>query len=149
MMLNASIDWPGLHSPAMMSESLYEVFYASCIAPREPPAAVALILARARAANAAHGITGLLVFDGVRFLQHIEGPPSTLGRLWERIATDPRHTDVRVIYRGVLAQRRHRRFEAGFAEPPETEGGDSLRGLQGEAALQRFLALRGQFDIQG
>ncbi|MDM0115119.1 BLUF domain-containing protein [Variovorax sp. J22R133] len=132
-----------------MPESLYEVIYGSVIAPHETPAVVPAILARARAANAANGITGLLVFDGMRFLQHIEGPPANVGRLWERIASDPRHTDVRVIYRGVLAQRRYKRFEMGFAEPPETEDVDSLGGLMGEAALQRFLALRAQFDIQG
>ena len=46
----------------------------------------------ARHLNALDGITGLLVFDGVRFLQIIEGPEEAIDDLVERLRRDPRHS---------------------------------------------------------
>jgi hypothetical protein len=57
------------------------------------------IVRRARISNAARGITGLLVFDGMSFLQHLEGPPEAVGELTERILRDQRHTDIRILHK--------------------------------------------------
>jgi hypothetical protein len=46
----------------------------------------------ARHLNALDGITGLLVFDGIRFLQIIEGSPEAIDNLVERLRRDDRHT---------------------------------------------------------
>lgn len=50
--------------------------------------------------SAAHnrqiGVTGLLVFDGVRYIQLIEGEASTVRQLMASIARDSRHE--RIIY---------------------------------------------------
>jgi hypothetical protein len=54
-----------------------------------------------------------------------------------------------MIHAGPLAARRCQRYEMGFAEPAESDDLDELRGLEGEAGLQRFLALRPGFDLQG
>jgi len=61
--------------------ALSEILYCSELAPDLPPDTVASIVARARVRNGELGITGLLVFDGQRFCQHIEGPPGALQTL--------------------------------------------------------------------
>ena len=60
---------------------LYEFLYWSQLADSQSPTAIGQILARARPFNAANGITGLLVFDGQRFCQHLEGPAVALESL--------------------------------------------------------------------
>ena len=57
-----------------MNTALYEVLYVSTLAPDQPLQVVAEIAAHARPANASMDITGLLIFDGQRFCQQLEGP---------------------------------------------------------------------------
>jgi hypothetical protein len=45
----------------------------------------------ARQLNALDGISGLLVFDGARFLQIVEGAPEAIDSLVERLRRDTRH----------------------------------------------------------
>jgi hypothetical protein len=46
----------------------------------------------ARHLNALDGVTGLLLFDGSRFLQIIEGAEAAIDNLVERLRMDPRHS---------------------------------------------------------
>lgn len=46
----------------------------------------------ARHLNVLDGITGLLIFDGNRFLQIIEGPEDAIDELVERLRRDRRHS---------------------------------------------------------
>ena len=50
----------------------------------------------ARDLNALDGITGLLVFNGTRFLQVIEGSEAAVNDLVERLRRDPRHTGFEI-----------------------------------------------------
>lgn len=52
------------------------------------------ILLTSRRNNARDGITGLLFFDGMRFLQALEGDPDRVRDAYERIKADPRHRAV-------------------------------------------------------
>jgi hypothetical protein len=130
---------------------LHEILYCSVLAADQPPTAVGQIVTQARARNAEDGITGLLVFDGMRFCQHVEGPRKQVLRLLHRIESDPRHVQIRVVYEGALAQRRYERFEMGLAEVDEDNDDDlgAIHQLDGAEALTRFLALRPRFDIAG
>ena len=128
---------------------LHEILYCSVLAPDQSPRVVGQIVAAARARNAQRGITGLLVFDGMRFCQHFEGPRAEVLRLMSRIDEDPRHAQVRVVYDGMLAQRRYQRFEMGLAEVEDGEDLASIQLLDGAGALTHFLALRPRFDISG
>jgi hypothetical protein len=47
---------------------------------------------QARHCNALDGITGLLAYDGGRFLQIVEGSEEAVSDLVERLRRDPRHT---------------------------------------------------------
>lgn len=77
-----------------------QLLYLSRLAADTSPACVAEIVRAARQRNTAHGISSLLVFDGWRFCQFIEGETATVGDLADRIRTDARHTDFRVLHQG-------------------------------------------------
>ena len=124
---------------------LQEILYSSLLAPDQPTTVVGQIVTRARARNAETGITGLLVFDGMRFCQHFEGPRDATVRLMDRIAEDPRHTHIRVVYEGPLDKRRYPRFDMGLADAED--GFPDLDRLDGSEALARFLQLRPRYDI--
>ncbi|CAN7642417.1 BLUF domain-containing protein [Variovorax sp. LjRoot84] len=131
---------------------LHEILYCSLLAPGQPTEVVGQIVTRARARNAMEGITGLLVFDGMRFCQHFEGPRKQVLGLLNRLEADPRHIEMRVVYEGGLSKRRYQRFEMGLAQTEDVEEGEDLAILQqldGAEALERFLALRPRLDIAG
>ena len=50
----------------------------------------------ARHLNALDGITGLLIFDGARFLQIIEGGEEAIDSLVDRLRSDPRHSGFEI-----------------------------------------------------
>lgn len=52
------------------------------------------ILTASRRNNAAAGVTGLLLYDGRRFLQALEGETAMVHRTYERIKADRRHRAV-------------------------------------------------------
>ena len=95
--------------------ALYEVLYVSTLAPLHPPTVVAEIAARARHVNAELDVTGLLIFDGQRFCQQLEGPQKSVLKLIERIRNDPRHINVEVLHHGPLAGRRFQQFTLAFS----------------------------------
>lgn len=125
---------------------LHEVLYFSTLAPGAPLKVVADIASKARKANQAAGITGLLVFDGMQFCQHIEDPCKAVLALTERIRQDPRHVDVDILYHGPLAQRRFRHFGLGYTANEDVDALTRLREVGAEAALTRFLALVSTLD---
>jgi hypothetical protein len=53
---------------------------------------LAAIHQSARHLNALDGISGLLLFDGSRFLQIVEGAEDAVDNLVERLRMDPRHS---------------------------------------------------------
>ena len=55
--------------------------------------------------NVQAGVTGVLLFDGVRFFQYIEGPEDGLSVVYARILTATSHFDLREIARGAVVGR--------------------------------------------
>jgi hypothetical protein len=52
------------------------------------------ILEQSRRNNRAAGITGLLLYDGRRFMQVLEGEPGRVEAAYHRITADPRHRAI-------------------------------------------------------
>jgi hypothetical protein len=130
-----------------MTPAFYEILYSSRLAPAQSTSVVPRILATARANNARRQITGVLVFDGMRFCQHFEGPRIEVLKLIETIKADPRHTDVEVMHHGALWKQRYAHFSMGFAHSDDSEELASIEALDGELALARFTELLPGFDI--
>jgi hypothetical protein len=107
------------------------------------------ILEVSRVRNRQVGITGVLVFDGERFAQWLEGPPAQVLALAGRIEADARHADLRVLFTAcqAAAERRASCWSAGYAEVHDL---DRLHGdgvPRGAAALDLFVALLPTFDL--
>lgn len=135
--------------PSKAMPAVHEILYCSVLSPDQSASIVGRIVSQARARNAQDRITGLLVFDGIRFCQHVEGSRDDVVELMRRIARDPRHQDVRVVYEGSRAERRYQRFDLGFAQSEDADDMAGIHDLEGRAALDRFLLLRSGFDISG
>jgi len=75
-----------LEIPAMI-----RLTYISTARTSPDEAAIAALLATSRRNNRLIGLTGLLLFDGVRFLQALEGEAEPLLATFARIKADPRH----------------------------------------------------------
>jgi len=63
------------------------------------------IAVAARRNNHCNHITGLLVHDGARFLQVIEGERESVESLYSRIRADPRHVDPAVVTARAVTER--------------------------------------------
>ena len=63
------------------------------------------LLASCRRYNAAHGVTGMLLYYNSIFLQVLEGDEAEVDALMERISKDPRHADIKMLRRREIEQR--------------------------------------------
>ncbi len=126
---------------------LYEVLYVSTITPTCPITVVSDISARSRAWNTAHHVTGLLIFDGMRFCQQIEGQQKEVMALMERISTDTRHANVTIFHHGQLAERRFKSFSLAFTNVDDIEVLNRLEQLDGQPAVDAFEALVATLDL--
>ncbi len=86
---------------------LVRLMYASRAAEAVNADAVGAILKRAKAANAAIGVTGVLCscFNAGVFMQVLEGGRAQVNRLYNRIAQDPRHHDVELLSYDEIGER--------------------------------------------
>jgi hypothetical protein len=130
-----------------LSPAIYEVLYVSTLAPDQPTGVVAEIAARARQVNAELDVTGLLIFDGQRFCQQLEGPQKAVLKLIERIRNDPRHVNVEVLHHGPLAGRRFHQFSLAFSTVEDADALARMEQLDGEEALAAFDVVRGDLVL--
>ena len=129
------------------STTLYEILYVSTLAPEAPLSVVAKIAVKARQANAERDITGLLIFDGMRFCQQLEGGQKQVLALLERIRQDTRHINMQVLHHGELAARRFRRFSLGYCMVEEDDVLERMEQMDGQAALDAFVGLLSRLDL--
>lgn len=78
---------------------MLQLIYISTATPamREPE--LTRILSASRRNNAREGISGLLFFNGRRFLQALEGPAAVIETAIARIKADPRHAAIVTLSR--------------------------------------------------
>lgn len=129
------------------SPTPYEVLYVSTLAPEAPLSVVANIAVKARQANAERDITGLLIFDGMRFCQQLEGDQKQVLTLLERIRQDTRHINMQVLHHGELAARRFRRFSLGYCLVEDEDVLERMETLDDQAALDAFVGLLSRLDL--
>ncbi len=76
---------------------LRQVVYISSATQHFSAEALEELLARARANNERSGITGILLYHDLSFLQIIEGTRDDVDRLLARIKRDPSHSSMRIV----------------------------------------------------
>ena len=87
---------------------LVRLMYASRAAATVNQDELVAILRKSQAHNSAQGITGVLClcFNERIFVQALEGGRSAVNQLYNRIATDPRHTQVELLCYEEIGERR-------------------------------------------
>lgn len=128
---------------------LYEVLYVSTIAPTAPISVVADIASKSRIRNQTQNITGLLIFDGLRFCQQIEGGQKEVLALIERISSDARHSNVTIFHHGMLAERRFKNFSLAFTDVDDIEALARLEKLDGQTGVTAFVELLATLELDG
>lgn len=63
------------------------------------------LVQRAAAFNLEVGVTGVLLFDGVSFLQYIEGPEEGVRLAYKRILSSAFHSEIVELGRGIVGSR--------------------------------------------
>lgn len=86
-------------------QPLTHIIYISKAAPLMNDGRLKELVSRARANNAALGITSVMVQCETRILQILEGNPDTVEAVYGRIARDKRHFDVSLLVQEEAQQR--------------------------------------------
>lgn len=100
---------------------------------------VANILRASRANNPKAGLTGVLLFDGVTFLQVLEGPTAAIEYLYETITCDSRHEEIILIELISIEVRDYDSWGMAFLDGTDTK----------HHTLSRFLAKQSGPDAAG
>jgi Sensors of blue-light using FAD len=83
---------------------------------------VSAICQVSRRRNAELALAGVLLFDGHRFCQWLEGPAASLARVRESITSDPRHEFMTVLVdRPQLALPMKEPWQSGYCGPDELD----------------------------
>jgi Sensors of blue-light using FAD len=99
--------------------ALYEIIYVSLASRDLPAEELVQLLDKARAHNAAQGITGMMVYHRREFMQLLEGEQAAVQALYDRIASDPRHQQLRKIWDGPIRERGFSDWGMAFVAPDE------------------------------
>jgi hypothetical protein len=134
---------------ASQSETgLYEVIYVSTLASGARIQAVGSIARHSRATNSKFELTGLLIFDGARFCQQLEGEKNAVLERLAKISEDSRHSNIRLVRSEPLSERRFKRFGMAYASISDEDVLEKLEQLAGPAAIDSFLQLLPGLDME-
>ncbi|AHJ97012.1 BLUF domain-containing protein [Hymenobacter swuensis] len=95
-------------------DSLHHIIYQSTAVMALSGPELERLLNQSRVHNQLAGVSGMLLYDGNRFLQVLEGPEVAVTHIFSRIVPDCRHTDVQVLANGPLAQRQFSAWSMGL-----------------------------------
>ena len=108
-------------------------------------AMLAGLLAQARRNNRRHSVTGALICRHDLYIQLIEGPELAINALYEKIAVDDRHIDVRLLLADAVETRVFPEWDMlDDTMPTLTWSPDAVQGGAIEAATPN--ALRHVFE---
>ena len=92
---------------------LVRLMYASRAAASVDQEELIAILRKSKANNPPLGVTGVLCFSEGVFLQVLEGGRSAVNRLYNRITSDSRHTQVELLSYAEIGERRFAGWSMG------------------------------------
>ena len=85
--------------------ALLELIYTSLTEAHNDTDKVQGILASSERNNAAISVTGLLLFDGERYIQILEGQAEKVEGLFATISEDARHHNLELLHKGPISGR--------------------------------------------
>ena len=114
------------NASAPEAEATFQLIYASAAVKPFTPDDLKQLLVKARIKNDVLGISGMLLYHAGSFLQALEGPADAVDALFQVIETDPRHTNVRVLFRDGVETCEFEKWSMGFVDTSQ-----SAKALQG------------------
>lgn len=78
------------------------------------------LLVSARTANHEHGVTGVLLYDNGSFFQYLEGAPSAVAIVYERIKASRQHHGIIELDYGLADARHFGSWHMGFSRSPRS-----------------------------
>ena len=131
-----------------MTHSLKTFFYHSRLQHEQDLFAVSSIIRTARRLNSLQGITGILIFDGERFCQFIEGPQSAVDSLIDRLYADKRPIEVTCFSsEPVVDVRRFTGWSMAFAAFDGPAYLDDLISRESKDAIRHLQSTLDQLDV--
>lgn len=97
---------------------VYQIVYLSRARYALDEAQVVELATLAAGRNQLVGVTGLLLYDGARFIQALEGPQDAVIATMERIVSDDRHDMIRYFNRGSSNDRQFGDWSMDFKRAP-------------------------------
>ena len=96
----------------------YELLYTSEARRHFSENELSTLLVEFREANKKVGLTGLLVFNGLHFMQLLEGSKKEIDALFEKICGDERHSNVKLFRTGAIEHRSFARWDMAYGQLP-------------------------------
>ena len=93
---------------------MIQVSYISSATSPMSTADLSRLLEECREYNAAHGVTGMLLYSNETFVQVLEGEERVIDELLDRIEVDTRHTDIKLLSRRRIEKREYSGWNMGF-----------------------------------
>lgn len=125
------------------------ITYRSEAASLPSPVELQRLVEKSRVRNRSVGVTGMLLCDGGRFLQTLEGPPEALDQVWSSIRQDSRHRSIDVLSQHIVPQRLFSGWDMQFY----SRGGDRPKSSQARPntalALTDDVPLIAKFALAG
>lgn len=129
--------------------AIHSYAYLSTIRPEISLTRVYDIVKVSRAYNRQHDITGLLVFDGWRFFQYIEGEAGEVATLVERIRRDPRHEHfTEILSRPLDGPHHFRNWSMGYAVTADETLLADLVGIESGSFFERVRDIVSIIDLE-
>jgi len=97
---------------------LQELIYTSLSSVQDDAEEVKKILASSERNNVANTVTGLLMFDGHRYIQILEGEAENVDQLYDVISKDPRHKDLELLHKGGISGRSFENWRMAYEALP-------------------------------
>ncbi len=131
-----------------VSSAFHQVLYISQLAPGREYDTFTAVCRVARGRNGSLGAGGVLLFDGHRFCQLLQGPAEAVRMLMRDIAEDPRHERLAVLVDAPAAPGEiERHWWAGYCDAFELDVLDAALGVRGEAAIKKFRDIVSRADL--
>ena len=128
--------------------ALHAFLYCSVFDPTQSAECVGDIVRTSREKNQHLGLTGILIFDGSRFCQYLEGPAQELNDVLTSIKKDQRHKDVKLQLHGPMhGERKFKGWSIAYAEVDEEISLAQMSTANGNDALLYLNDLLPSLDL--
>ncbi len=111
---------------------MFRLIYSSEVSDTVSMKTIEDILKVAHSRNNELGVTGVLLCDGFKFLQVLEGGPEEIQSLLQSIKQDPRHHDLEILMQGESNTRFFSDWSMGFVDTG-TVLADLVQSLDGQS----------------